>query len=159
MISLIDSQNSKISAPSATQRLGRIVRFSQGQFSLVLACCNSVNKQQQLLSLMEEFSPGVIAEIQVPATAQTLYTTMANALGDSKPSALMVRGLESVTAINQLIISTNQMRDEFPKRFQFPVILWVNDDILRKLIWLAPDLKDWAATTIRFEITPEYMVA
>jgi hypothetical protein len=33
------------------------------------------------------------------------------------------------------------------------LVLWVNDDILRRLIWLAPDLKDWAACTIRFDVT------
>ena len=70
----------------------------------------------------------------------------------------MVRGLESVVAINQLIISTNIMRDEFRKQFRFPLVLWVNDEILCKLVWLAPDFKDWAASTIRFDLPTNQLV-
>ncbi len=73
-------------------------------------------------------------------------------MGVAQPDVLMVRGLESVIDINELIISTNLMRDEFRKQFHCPLVLWVNDEILRKLIWLAPDLKDWAASTIRFDV-------
>jgi hypothetical protein len=50
------------------------------------------------------------------------------------------------------------MRDEFRKQFQFPLVLWVNDEILRKLLLLAPDLKDWAATTIRIDLPDHVLV-
>ncbi|WP_026733258.1 hypothetical protein [Fischerella sp. PCC 9605] len=151
MISLINNQDSKTNITTATQRLARAIMLSQGQFSLLLACCNSTNKQQQLLSLLNEFLPLATTELSIPASAETLYTTITSALGSTQPEALMVQGLESVVAINQLIVSTNLMRDELSKRFEFPLVLWVNDEILRKLVWLAPDLKDWAAATIRFD--------
>ncbi|MDJ0674430.1 MAG: hypothetical protein QNJ36_03345, partial [Calothrix sp. MO_167.B42] len=149
MISLIGSPDSTLNTTSATKRLARAIAISQGQFSLLLACCNSVNKQQQLLGSLMQFSPVEINEIVLPPSTETLYTTINNIVGDTKPPSLIIRGLESITAMNQLIISTNLMRDEFPKKFHFPLVLWINDDILRNLIWLAPDLKDWAATTIR----------
>jgi hypothetical protein len=155
MFSLVNSQDSMKDTYSAIRRLTRAIALSDGQFSLLLACCNSIGKQQQVLSLLEEFSTANIQEICIPEEAQTLYTTIATQLDCSEPEALVVSGLESVAAINQLIISTNLMRDEFPKHFQFPLILWVNDEILRKLVWLAPDLKDWAASTIRFDV-PDY---
>lgn len=151
MISLISTQDIMLNTTNATKRLARAIAISQGQFSLLLACCNSVNYQQQLLSLLTEFSPVAIHDIILPPSTETLYTTINNFVGDTQPSSLLIRGLESVTAINKLIASTNLMRDEFPKKFQFPLVLWINDDILRNLIWLAPDLKDWAATTIRFD--------
>ncbi|MDJ0615729.1 MAG: hypothetical protein QNJ63_03110 [Calothrix sp. MO_192.B10] len=151
MVSLIGSPDSTLNVINATKRLARAIAISQGQFSLLLACCNSVNKQQQLLGSLMEFSPVKINEIILPPSTETLYTTISNILGDNQPPSLIVRGLESITAMNQLIVSTNIMRDEFPKKFQFPLVLWINDDILRNLIWLAPDLKDWAATTIRFD--------
>ncbi|MCX7594044.1 MAG: hypothetical protein N2235_09830 [Fischerella sp.] len=151
MITLINNQDNKTNISIATQRLARAIALSQGQFSLLLACCNSTNKQQQLSSLLNEFLPLAITELSIPASAQTLYTTISSVLGSTQPQALMVQGLESVEAINQLIVSTNLMRNEFPKRFHFPLVLWVNDEILRKLVWLAPDLKDWAAATIRFD--------
>jgi hypothetical protein len=31
-------------------------------------------------------------------------------------------------------------------------VLWINDEILQKLIRLAPDFKSWAANPIRFDI-------
>lgn len=152
MISLVNSQLNAVNSTAAIKTLARAIMVAGGEFSLLLACCNSYSRQQDVLSLVKEFSPVDIKEIILPPTAETLYTTIADALAGSQPEALMVRGLESVSAINQLIISTNLMRDELRKEFQFPLVLWVNDDILRKLVWLAPDLKDWAACTLRFDI-------
>ena len=151
MASSIGSPDSTLNTTSATKRLARAIAISQGQFSLLLACCNSVNKQQQLLGSLMQFSPVEINEIILPPSTETLYTTINNIVGETQPPSLIIRGLESITAMNQLIISTNLMRDEFPKKFQFPLVLCINDDILRNLIWLAPDLKNWASTTIRFD--------
>lgn len=151
MISYINKpQETKVNNTAEIQRLVRAITFSQGQFSLLLACANSNIIQQQAISLLKEFSPVEIKEVSVSPTAETLYTAIATAIDSTQPSALMVVGLDSVIGINQLITSTNLMRDALPKKFHFPLILWINDEILRKLIWLAPDLKDWAACTIRF---------
>ncbi|MBF1990222.1 hypothetical protein CBP27_14915 [Fischerella thermalis WC542] len=157
MINLIKTQDDNTSTTAAIARLARAITLSQGQFSLLLVCCNSSNKQQ-LMSLLNEFLPIAIAQLSLPASAQTLYTTISSAIGSNHPEALIVDGLESVVAINQLIISTNLMRDEFRKQFQFPLVLWVNDEILRKLLLLAPDLKDWAATTIRIDLPDHVLV-
>ncbi|MEB3220044.1 MAG: hypothetical protein VKN72_27945 [Nostocales cyanobacterium 94392] len=151
MISLIDSQKSAANDTAVVQRLARAIALSDGEFSLLLACCNSVDKQEQILSLLKEFSMADVKEIVLSPKVETLYTNVVSALGSTQPDALVVRGLESVKAINELIISTNLMRGEFAKQFKFPLVLFVNEEILRKLIWLAPDLKDWAASTLRFE--------
>lgn len=151
MTSLSDSQDSTVSTTLATKRLARAMMLTAGEFSLTLACCNSVTSQQQIVNLLRESSSADIKEILLPSSAETLYTTITTLLGDAQPEALIVRGLESVEGINQLIISTNLMRNEFRKNFNFPLVLWVNDEILCKLVWLAPDLKDWAASTIRFD--------
>ncbi|PMB02117.1 hypothetical protein CEN45_20905 [Fischerella thermalis CCMEE 5198] len=157
MINLIKTQDDNTSTTAAIARLARAITLSQGQFSLLLVCCNSSNKQQ-LMSLLNEFLPIAIAQLSLPTSAQTLYTTITSAIEPNHPEALIVDGLESVVAINQLIISTNLMRDEFRKQFQFPLVLWVNDEILRKLLLLAPDLKDWAATTIRIDLPDHVLV-
>jgi hypothetical protein len=157
MVSLINSQQSTTNYTAAITRLTRAIMMSNGEFSLVLACCN-VQKQQQIVSRLEEFSSADIREVVISPSAQTLYTPLINAIGTTLPEALIVRGLESVVEINQLIISTNLMRDEFRKQFPFPVVLWVNDEIVRKLVWLAPDLKNWAGSTIRFDAPNEQFV-
>ncbi|WP_460202809.1 hypothetical protein [Scytonema sp. NUACC21] len=151
MISLTNSQDSKMNIAVPIQRLVRAIKVSQGEFSLLLACCQSTLKQRQILDLVKEFCPAEIKEIELPPSSETLYTTVTSLLGSAQPQALIVKGLESVVAINQLIVSTNIMRDELQKQFQFPLVIWVNDEILEKLIWLAPDLKNWAACTIRFD--------
>jgi hypothetical protein len=150
--SLNNSQDGMGNTVAATKRLARAMMVSAGAFSLILASCNSANRQQQVLNLLTEFSSAHIQEIVLPPAAETLYTTISSTVGVAQPDVLMVRGLESVIDINELIISTNLMRDEFRKQFHCPLVLWVNDEILRKLVWLAPDLKDWAASTIRFDV-------
>jgi len=158
MIGLTNSENATVSSTASTKRLARAMMVSAGEFSLILACCNSVERQQQVLNWLTEFSSADIPEILLTPAADTLYTPIANTIGTTQPEALMVRGLESVEAINQLIISTNIMRDEFRKQFKFPLVLWVNDEILCKLVWLAPDFKDWASTTIRFDVPNNQLV-
>ncbi|BAY07102.1 hypothetical protein [Calothrix sp. NIES-2098] len=150
--SLNNSQDGMGNTVAATKRLARAMMVSAGAFSLILASCNSANRQQQVLNLLTEFSSVHIQEIVLPPGTETLYTTISTTVGVDQPDVLMIRGLESVIDINELIISTNLMRDEFRKQFHCPLVLWVNDEILRKLVWLAPDLKDWAASTIRFDL-------
>lgn len=150
MISLINSPDSTTNYTAAITRLARAIMMADGEFSLLLASCD-VKRQQQIVSWLEEFSSADIREVLIPPCAKTLYTPLIDAVGTTFPEALIVKGLESVVEINQLIISTNLMRDEFRKQFPFPVVLWVNDEIVRKLVWLAPDLKDWAGSTIRFD--------
>ncbi|RCJ29317.1 hypothetical protein [Nostoc sp. ATCC 53789] len=158
MISLSNSEKDTVSSTASTKRLARAMMVSDGEFSLILACCNSVERQQQVLNLLTEFSSTDIHEVLLSPAADTLYTAITSAIGATQPEALMVRGLESVVEINQLIISTNIMRNEFRKQFRFPLMLWVNDEILRKLVWLAPDFKDWAASTIRFDVSHNQLV-
>ena len=64
------------------------------------------------------------------------------------PNALMIYGLESVTAIDQVLLATNLVREELSKKFPFPLVLWMNDRVLAKLDRLAPDLKSWAGNTV-----------
>ncbi|MBD2524922.1 hypothetical protein [Nostoc sp. FACHB-133] len=158
MIGLNNSEKDTVSSTASTKRVARAMMVSGGEFSLILACCNSVERQQQVLNLLTEFSSTDIHEVLLSPGADTLYTAITSAIGATQPEALMVRGLESVVEINQLIISTNIMRNEFRKQFRFPLVLWVNDEILRKLVWLAPDFKDWAASTIRFDVSHNQFV-
>ncbi|MBW4693729.1 MAG: ATP-binding protein [Lyngbya sp. HA4199-MV5] len=75
------------------------------------------------------------------------------------PNALMIYGLESVMAIDQVLVATNLVREELSKTFPFPLVLWMNDRVLAKLDRLAPDLKSWAGNTvISFEVAAEAVV-
>ncbi|MFN6485499.1 MULTISPECIES: eIF2A-related protein [unclassified Nostoc] len=146
----------------ALRSLGRAITLSSGQFSLVLVCCNYRVLQEQMLQRLEELSSGVhqIQKVVLPHNARSLYTSIHLQLltEANPPSALMILGLELVDALDDLLRSINHIRDEFRKRHPFPMILWVNEEILQKVVRLAPDFASWAATPIRFEMTTQSLL-
>ncbi|MBG1245159.1 nSTAND1 domain-containing NTPase [Nostoc sp. NZL] len=146
----------------ALRSLGRAIALSSGQFSLVLVCCNYRVLQERMLQRLEELSSGVhhIQKVVLPHNARSLYTSIHLQLltENNPPSALMIFGLESVDGLDDLLRSINHIRDEFRKRHPFPMILWVNEEVLQKVVRLAPDFASWAATPIRFEMTSQSLL-
>lgn len=135
------------------RKLQRSITISQGHFSLILVRCNYKSLEDKMAQRLKELCTLEIQELYLPASIKTLFTTINTELGEQQPQVLMVFGLESVASVDQVLKSTNQVREEFRKHFQFPIVLWINDDILKKLIKLAPDFKSWAATSIKFEFS------
>ncbi|WP_254563687.1 hypothetical protein [Oscillatoria sp. HE19RPO] len=155
MIDLYSSDETAHPHSLSLKRLDRSISMSQGQFCLILACCNSVSLRSQLLKQLPINLSADIHQISLHPSVKTLYTTIQQTLQNKNPNALMILGLESVISIEQLLSATNFVRDDFRKDFAFPVILWVNDEIMQKLVRLAPDFKNWAASTIRFPMMNE----
>lgn len=137
------------------RRLTRAITLSEGQFALILVSCNRTDLREQVIKRLHKLSSLEIQDVIVPPSSQTLFTTIVKMLEGNQPEAIMVWGLEAAQNIEQLLTSTNLVRDEFRKRFPFPLVLWVNDEILKKLIRLAPDFKSFAASAIRFEVGSE----
>ncbi len=135
----------------ALNRLARAIALSQGQFSLILACCNDGDLRKQMVKKLKELSEIESQEIFLLPSVKTLLTTILKKIENKQPHSLMVFGLESVVAINQLLSSTNLVRDEFSKQLNFPLVLWVSDNILKDLIRSAPDFKSFAINAIRFD--------
>lgn len=137
------------------RNLGRAIIFSQGQFSLVVVCCNYLALQEQILQQLEEISlQGYqVQRIVVPRNAISLYTNIHSQVTDEQPSVLMILGLESVNALDDLLTGLNHVRDELRKRHPFPMVFWVNDEVLQKMVRLSPDFASWAATPIKFDMT------
>lgn len=138
----------------ALNKLIRTITLSHGNFSLILARCNYGSLRNRVVQQLKSQCPTPIHELHLPASTKTLYTTIQAELGQLQAEALMIFGLEQVSAIDQVLISTNQVRDEFRKQFLFPIILWVNDNTLKRIIQLMPDFKSWTGNAIKFEITP-----
>lgn len=147
-----DSEDWSTSNKYSLKQLERAIQMSQGQFSLILVCCNCPSLRLRMIHRLPERCSMQIQELILHPSVDTLLTTMLTAVENPPPPALMVFGLESVVAIDQLLSATNLVRDEFRKHFPFPLILCINDELLQKLIRLAPDFKSWAANPIRFEI-------
>src|SRR3569832_777063 len=107
------------------------------EFSLIFARCNYARLRDRMMERLRELCPGDIRAIALKESDKTLFTTIKNQLGAEKPAALMVFGFELVRDIDQVLISTNQVREEFSKNFSYPVVLWLNDEVLKKLSCLA----------------------
>lgn len=137
-------------APASLRRLERAIFLSQGEFSLILVCCDYPSLREQILEHLGELFSGKIHHMIVPPSGQKFYTNIQKTLPIVPPQALMVLGLEAVEDIEIVLSSTNLVRNQFGKCFSFPLVLWVNDEIIAKLVRFAPDFKSWAASTIRF---------
>lgn len=142
---------------NSLKALVRAITLSQGQFRLILARCNYGALRERMVQRLRELSPVEIREIVLPKSVKTLYTTIKAQLRDEVPQALMVFGLESVSDIKAVLTSSNTIREEFSKNFPFPLVLWINDEVLQKLLRLAPDLGSWA-TSFEFAIATDELI-
>ncbi|NET33875.1 MAG: hypothetical protein F6K19_17955 [Cyanothece sp. SIO1E1] len=141
------------------QRLAEILTRHLGQFSLILVRCNYSRLRGQILQRLRETSPLSIQELVLPTSIETLYTTIQTNLREPHPQALMVIGLESVYAIDQVLKSTDQVREEFRQHFPFPLVLWITDQVLHKLVRFGPAFRSWATISIKFTLPPEDLIA
>jgi len=134
----------------------RGITYFQEEFSLILAVCNYRTLREQILQQLREQCPVQMRELVLEKSVQTLYTRIAEELGAEQPNALMIVGLESLIEIDPVLTATNQIREEF-RNFNFPLVLWVTDAILYKLIRLIPDFHSWA-TTVEFQMTVDELI-
>ncbi|MBD1881251.1 hypothetical protein [Coleofasciculus sp. FACHB-T130] len=123
------------------------IEASVGQFKLFLARCNYTSLRSQLVERLQELTTVEIRILELKTSEKTLYARIQAELDSEQPDALMVFGLESVGDLDELLSATNQVREEFRKNFHFPLVLWLNDEVLKKLLQLAPDFESWATTT------------
>ncbi|MBC1299579.1 hypothetical protein GNF11_32720, partial [Nostoc sp. UCD122] len=140
------------------KKLIRSITNSQGHFALILARCNYCSLRDQMVQQIKEECQVEIRELHLSKSIKTLYTTIEANLGNQLPQALMIFDLELVDAIDQLLISTNQVREEFRKNFQFPIVIWVNDPTFQKLIQLMPDFKSWTGNSIKFKFATNQLI-
>ncbi|MCL1467184.1 eIF2A-related protein [Argonema galeatum] len=138
--------------------LVRAIEFSQGQFSLILARCNYTNLRQRLMQQLRELCPIELRELVIEPSAKNLYTAIREDSKKSPQQAIVISGLELAISLDALLICTNQMREEFGENLSFPVVLWVTDEVLQKLIRTAPDFESWAAAPIEFEMANDELI-
>jgi WD40 repeat protein/tetratricopeptide (TPR) repeat protein len=139
------------------QTLVRAIKMAQGAFGLFLVRCNYSSLRERMLQQLREICPVKFQELVLEKSVKRLFTAIQDELGQKQPSALMVSGLESVTDLDQLLTATNQFPEEFRNHFHFPLVLWVTDEVLTKLIRLAPEFESWA-TSNEFVLTTEELI-
>ncbi|MEH2226107.1 nSTAND1 domain-containing NTPase [Nostoc sp.] len=157
---MTDSQpleDEHINTNRSLKQLAWAIESSVGQFKLILARCNYASLRDRLISRLREICQVEIRVLTVQQSNKTLYTAIQEEFGAEMPACVMVVGLESVQNLPVMLTSANQVREEFRKNFAFPLVLWIDDEIYKHLIQLAPDLESWA-TTRDFAISTQELV-
>ncbi|WP_373528117.1 tetratricopeptide repeat protein [Nostoc sp.] len=139
------------------QQLAWAIESSVGQFKLILARCNYASLRDRLISRLREICQVEIRVLAVQQSHRTLYNAIREEFGEEISACVMVVGLESVQNLSVMLTSANQVREEFRKNFAFPLVLWIDDEIYKQLIQLAPDLESWA-TTRNFAISTQELI-
>lgn len=141
---------------NSLKTLNRIFTRFNHDFSLILAHCNYRMVREKFIKQLEEQHSNLIKNIVIDADVTNLYNTLVKAIEreENPPIALIISGLESNEQLEILIKIMNQMREEFRRKFEFPLVLWVTDFLLQSLIRLAPDFHSWS-TSVSFEISTE----
>ncbi|MEH1863607.1 MAG: ribosome assembly protein 4, partial [Nostoc sp.] len=150
-------EDGHVNSERSLKQLAWAIASSVGQFKLILARCNYASLRDRLISRLQEICQVEIRVLAVQQSNRTLYTVIQEELGEEIPACVMVVGLESVQNLSVMLTSANQVREEFRKNFAFPLVLWIDDEIYKQLIQLAPDLESWA-TTRNFEISTQELV-
>jgi WD40 repeat protein len=131
-----------------------IARF-QGKFSLTLVRCNYASLRLAMLPKLRERSRVEYQELALEPATKTLYQTILKAVQEQPPKALIIVGIESVVALDDLLAGSNRARDQFKEDFAFPLILWMTDSVLSQFSLAANDLKSWAPPPIQFTMPPD----
>ncbi|MEH2168334.1 MAG: ribosome assembly protein 4, partial [Nostoc sp.] len=151
------SEDDHVNSDRTLAQLAWAIESSVGQFKLILARCNYASLRDRLISRLREICQVEIRVLTVQQSNRTLYTAIQEEFGKEIPACVMVVGLESVQNLSVMLTSANQVREEFRKNFAFPLVFWIDDEIYRHLIQLAPDLESWA-TTRNFAISTQQLV-
>ncbi len=138
--------------------LARSIILSEGDFSLILVRCNYTFLREKMWQRIQNLSPQPLDSLILKNNQINLYQNIANFAGNREVYCLHIFGLEMVDNLEQMLVSANQMRDEFNQSFNFPIVLWMTDEALQKMTRLAADFKSWAATAIKFNLETEKLL-
>ncbi|MBN3898488.1 MAG: ribosome assembly protein 4, partial [Nostoc sp. NOS(2021)] len=158
---MIDSphplQDNLVNNERSLQQLAWGIEASVGQFKLILARCNYASWRDRLIQRLGEICQVEIRLLVMQQSRRTLYTGIREEFEEEVPGCVMVVGLETVQDLTVMLTSANQVREEFRKNFAFPLVLWIDDEIYKQLIEVAPDLESWAITR-NFAITKDDLI-
>jgi tetratricopeptide (TPR) repeat protein/sugar lactone lactonase YvrE len=121
------------------------IEASQGDFKLILAKCNYLNLQNQIIQELQEICQIEIQVLRLQASERTLYNAIREEF-DQEIAALMIVGWESLPNLSKMFSSANQVREEFRNNCSYPLVLWINNQIYQQIMESAPDLESWGIT-------------
>jgi tetratricopeptide (TPR) repeat protein len=124
--------------------LTRSLEMARG-FSLLIARCNLPVERDRLIEVVKSRLPKfTIEHVRFDAPIKYLLFELRDRIGDRKPDAIFVSGLErSLTGAAPhhapLIVAMNHSRDAYPRDIHCPLLLWLPDFALNALMRGARD--------------------
>lgn len=167
-VSLVE-QDVNSSYQSSLCELTQAIKWGQGQFSLILAHCNSTQIRKRALYDLDRCCAFPLYTVSLPPEAELMFSSISRDLADrngtihdpqpvtfqtSESGAIAISGFEKVSHIDRLLASADTVREELRKVFHCPLIWWMNDATLVKLIRLAPNIHSWF-TCVEFLNAPD----
>ncbi len=142
---LVSSFNISSEMEDAIQELSLLLDIYENTFTLLLARCNYANLRDRAIARLCEISSMPIRQVGIEATTSSIYQLI-QPEGSTATTSIMVTGIELSGNVDGLVKSLNQIREEFRKNCHFPIVLWINDDVLKRMIRVAPDFESWTTT-------------
>jgi hypothetical protein len=134
------------------KRLLRAIALSEGDFALLLARCNSVEVRDRLVAdLKAQLGSGLYDRHVTDADGVVNLVDILDEVGEGT-QVISVTGLETSPHLHDILALANNAREEFRKRFKFPLVLWVTDEVEAELRRRSPDLASWAAPPFDFAL-------
>ncbi|MDC0833000.1 hypothetical protein POG22_08250 [Geitlerinema sp. CS-897] len=116
------------------------------KFAIVFARCNARALWHGVLTRLRQVPDLDLCEIYLSPSATTLYSTVSEALAARKtrsgefPDAAIVSGLPEVRDLDGLLNNAKKIIEELAKTFPFPLVLHATDEVLQRLVRIAPDI-------------------
>jgi len=130
----------------------RAIALSDGDFALLLARCNSIEVRDRLLAdLKAQLGSGLYDRHVTDADGVVNLVDILDEVEEGT-ELISITGLEDSPHLYDILALANNAREEFRKRFKFPLVLWVTDEVEAELRRRSPDLASWAAPSFDFAL-------
>ena len=132
------------------QEIGNIswaIEKSRNKFKLFFARANYLISQKKISKQIRKSCSLKITEIYLRSSDEKIYRSIQNRIKTETPEALIIFGLDLLKNKEKSLRSMNQVREEFAKNFNFPIIFWINDDLYKNMTRSVPDFINWGTVS------------
>ncbi|MDX2257065.1 MAG: hypothetical protein NW214_16250 [Pseudanabaenaceae cyanobacterium bins.39] len=157
---LVDSFSISTEIEDALQELSLLMDIYEGTFTMLLVRCNYQKLRDRAIAHLVETASSPLVQVQIQPHTLSIYQAIQSEIAAKQSDRLpvIVTGIENSSHIDTLVKGLNQIREEFRKNCPFPIVLWINDNVMKQMIKSAPDFESWT-TTIAFTIRSQELIA
>ncbi|MBP7053304.1 MAG: tetratricopeptide repeat protein [Phycisphaerae bacterium] len=133
--------------------LRRMLKLSEGTFSLSVAICNSPALRDYVIKYMTGEVQG-IEVVRIPEDAQDILDTVRRQIRNGQARAVFVVDMEKALAAedkrNRVLQNLNVSREQWQATYRCPVVFWLPEYVMSLLMAQARDLWSWVSHQFEF---------